>query len=67
MTHSSGDDPEVGSHRSSLRRQTGFEGNSVPKRSEFEPGTGLAERDGYATESHRIDGLTLEFFSILTR
>ncbi len=31
MTHSSGDDPEVGSHRPSLRRQTGFEGNGVPK------------------------------------
>jgi hypothetical protein len=34
---------------------------------ELEPSTGLAERDGYAEESHRIGSITLEFFSISAR
>ena len=44
-----------------------FNDGGVPKRSELEPGAGLAERDGYATESHPTDGLTLEFCNILSR
>ena len=43
------------------------EESGVPKRSELEPGTGLAERDGYAAESYPTDGLKLEFFNIVTR
>ena len=43
------------------------EENGVPKRSELEPGAGLAERNGYAAESRTTDGLTLELFSILSR
>ena len=43
------------------------EERGVPKRSELEPSTGLAERNGYAAESHPADGLTLELFSILSR
>ena len=49
------------------RRLGRREERGVPKRSELEPSTGLAERNGYAAESQPTDGLTLELFIISAR
>ena len=43
------------------------EERGVPKRSELEPSTGLAERNGYAAENQPTDSLTLELFSLVSR